>query len=291
MNNEKIEEIQELRRNGLSYGQIAKKLLITKSQACYCCKIDLEERKSKQIDNTTFEDTICDLGKKCDNIYQICKILGKKPTNENYKKINSILTKNNVDISHFKPNYNSCNFQPKKDIKDYLSYGSKITLSRLKNKLIEEHYKERKCERCKNTLWEGQPIPLELHHINGNRLDNRIENLQILCPNCHTLTDNYCGRKLKKETNKCIMCGKEISRKATYCTECYTNKVSKKHRLYKNGLEYPSKEVLINDFIKLKSFSAVGLKYGVTDNTIRKWCESYSLPLSKTELKKYLQNI
>ena len=44
----------------------------------------------------------------------------------------------------------------------------------------------------------GEPIPLELHHINGIRNDLRIENLQILCPNCHSFTDNYRGKKLKK---------------------------------------------------------------------------------------------
>ncbi|HCW05920.1 MAG TPA: hypothetical protein DGG95_00985 [Cytophagales bacterium] len=43
-------------------------------------------------------------------------------------------------------------------------------------------------------------MPLELHHKNGNRYDNRLENLMLLCPNCHTLTENYRGKKLKKDT-------------------------------------------------------------------------------------------
>lgn len=55
-----------------------------------------------------------------------------------------------------------------------------------------------KCEKCGRTEWEGQQIPLCVHHIDGNHINNQIENLQILCPNCHAQTDNYCGRNKKK---------------------------------------------------------------------------------------------
>lgn len=56
---------------------------------------------------------------------------------------------------------------------------------KLKNRLIEEGYKERKCECCGRTEWNGQPIPLELHHKDGNSYNHSLENLQILCLNCH----------------------------------------------------------------------------------------------------------
>ena len=52
------------------------------------------------------------------------------------------------------------------------------------------------CERCKLAQWCNNSIPLELHHINGVHSDNRIENLQLLCPNCHALTDNYRGKNI-----------------------------------------------------------------------------------------------
>lgn len=52
----------------------------------------------------------------------------------------------------------------------------------------------RKCEKCGQEEWMGQPIPLCCHHKDGDHLNNEIENLQLLCPNCHALTDNYCGR-------------------------------------------------------------------------------------------------
>lgn len=55
-----------------------------------------------------------------------------------------------------------------------------------------------KCEKCGRTDWEGQKIPLCIHHIDGNHINNQIENLQILCPNCHAQTDNYCGRNKNK---------------------------------------------------------------------------------------------
>ena len=50
------------------------------------------------------------------------------------------------------------------------------------------------------TEWQGKPIALELHHINGQKDDLRIENLQILCPNCHAFTDNYRGRSIKVQS-------------------------------------------------------------------------------------------
>lgn len=81
--------------------------------------------------------------------------------------------------------------------KEYLYKGSLINSSKLSKKLLSEGIKERKCETCGLTEWLGKEIPLELHHINGDHFDNRLENLKILCPNCHAQTDNYC----KKETS------------------------------------------------------------------------------------------
>lgn len=54
-----------------------------------------------------------------------------------------------------------------------------------------------KCECCGNSEWFGQPLPLEIHHIDGNRQNNNLNNLQILCPNCHSLTDNWRSRNIK----------------------------------------------------------------------------------------------
>lgn len=64
----------------------------------------------------------------------------------------------------------------------------------VKTRLVKEGLKENTCERCGLIDWQGEPLTLALHHINGERHDNRLENLMLLCPNCHSQTDNYAGR-------------------------------------------------------------------------------------------------
>ena len=70
--------------------------------------------------------------------------------------------------------------------------------NKLRTRLIEEGYKSKRCECCGNTQWLGKPISLEVDHINGISTDHRIENLKILCPNCHAQTDTYRGKNIKK---------------------------------------------------------------------------------------------
>lgn len=77
----------------------------------------------------------------------------------------------------------------------YIETGQAISSSKLKDKLLIDGLKEKRCEKCGLDSWLNEPIPLELHHKDGNHYNNDFENLQILCPNCHAmepvLTSNH----------------------------------------------------------------------------------------------------
>ena len=80
------------------------------------------------------------------------------------------------------------------DLMTYLAESKDIQTNKLRRKLLEEGYKEYRCECCGNTEWLSKPIPLEVHHKDGDRNNNTLENFELLCPNCHAFTDSYRGK-------------------------------------------------------------------------------------------------
>ena len=81
---------------------------------------------------------------------------------------------------------------------EYLEKSIDIQSNKVRKKLLEEGYKEYRCECCGLSEWLGSPIPLELHHQDGNRFNNTLSNFQLLCPNCHAKTDSYRGKNCSK---------------------------------------------------------------------------------------------
>jgi Zn finger protein HypA/HybF involved in hydrogenase expression len=138
----------------------------------------------------------------------------------------------------------------------------------LKKRLIRDGILENKCSKCDLPAeWDGQPLVMVLDHINGIRNDNRKENLRLLCPNCNSQTSTFSGRNFKKVNNACVDCGKKILKHSTRCPKCVKNNETINPRKVKNR---PSLEVLLKE-TEETGFCATGRKYGVTDNTIRKW--------------------
>lgn len=140
---------------------------------------------------------------------EVCRRIGISPKGGNSKTVKKIIQKLNLDISHFTgSNWNkglTSDKHPsiiKKDISEILIENSGWSSSGIRIRLLKEGLKEYKCECCGLSEWQGNPIPLQLHHLNGVHTDNRFENLQLLCPNCHALTDNYSGRSSKRKYNE-----------------------------------------------------------------------------------------
>ena len=132
------------------------------------------------------------------SVAEVCRRLQIKAVGGNYSTLKRKFIEWDIDTSHFTGRGWNVNLKfkpnPPKPLNELLTEGSNYKSYRLKNRLIDEGLKSYQCERCNNTKWLDNPIPLELHHINGVNNDNRIENLQLLCPNCHALTDNYRGK-------------------------------------------------------------------------------------------------
>lgn len=119
--------------------------------------------------------------------------------NCNPKTINSVLAKLGIDYSGNQSgkgqSKSNNNYMP---LQEYLNSSLDIQSNKVRNKLLREGYKNHQCECCGMTEWLGQPIPLELHHKDGNRNNNTLENYQLLCPNCHAFTDSYRGKNCAK---------------------------------------------------------------------------------------------
>lgn len=137
------------------------------------------------------------------SLRQVLGKLGLKEAGGNYSQIKKYLEEYQINIKHFRGkgwNKGLTGFsRPQIALKDILVKQSNFQSHKLKKRLFTEKLKFPKCEICG---WDEKSpdgrVPLELDHINGNHHDNRLENLRILCPNCHSLQPTHRGRNMKK---------------------------------------------------------------------------------------------
>jgi hypothetical protein len=192
-----------------------------------------------------------------------------------------------ISTDHFDPaRAREMNFRTKKrPLEELLVEDSTCSRQNLKRRLFQEGLKEPRCELCgQDENWRGRRMAMIIDHVNGVRNDNRIENLQIVCPNCAATLDTHCGRKnrVPKSKRSCRRCGKAFfpgRPEQRYCSrDCGTRWDRSKLRgrsipAYRRVTRPPYEQLLSE--IEATSYCAVGRKYGVSDNAVRKWVRFY----------------
>lgn len=198
--------------------------------------------------------------------------LGLRNAGGNFKQFHKYAKQFGLEEKKYnKEKFLSSNQFESKPLEEYLVKDSSLGSSKLKKKVIAAGLLKNICNECGiGPEWNNKLLSLQLDHINGIHSDNRIENLRIICPNCHTQTHNF-GSKNKifadKTHLKCANCKgfRSTHSKSGLCVKC-VDKTKVRQR--------PSKETLLQQIEEL-GYSGTGRFYGVSDNTIRNWVNGY----------------
>lgn len=217
---------------------------------------------------------------KSNTLTELVVLLGYSKNNTNYRKaLKQFLLDNSINLKQFNPQK-----RKKRNIEDYLVInGPSINTHFLKLKLIKLGYLENKCNICTLTNWLNKPISLHLDHINGVSNDNRIENLRLLCPNCHSQTDTYAGKNLKNKPrlkkNLSISKDSLIEEVKNSSITSVANKYSVSWQTIKNivgdvqinrtKINWPSKEYILS-YLENNSMEELARNLKVSSNAIRK---------------------
>ena len=187
----------------------------------------------------------------------------------------------NFDTSHFTP------YQERIVIRS--AENVFVENSTVSQKVLRSWYKKGEytpyiCSICgQKPIWQGKELTLILDHISGINNDDRLENLRWVCPNCNQQLETTGARNPNRskfaKKYYCQDCGKEICRGAIRCLEC-----SAKAKVVPIDNMPVTREEL-KELIRTTPFTQIGNMYGVSDNTIRKWCIKFNLPSKVSEIK------
>lgn len=248
----------------------------------------------------------------CDSVADLLRRLGLVAAGGNYLQVKQNCERLGLDypanakIGLQRPYGTPYSGRQRRNVDDYLKYEYCST-NHLKKKLFEAGYKVPICEICGLEDWLDQPIALELDHIDGDRKNNFLENLRVICPNCHAQTDTYRGKnigvrfvdgvpnisreekiaerkalyRIKLERNtlkKYCECGAEISLRSKTCEECYYESRRGVLMPHKFKIDWPGDQELLERLAN-SNYTKLAKELGCTDNAIRRHMKYRNLKL------------
>lgn len=227
-------------------------------------------------------NNVSEVIKNSTNYSDVLRMLNLPPNRGNRQTLQHFINQNNIQTDHFKltrPNNRGYNRRKmtEKDLIENCEYDMACVKGFIKReKLIDHTF----CSLCKIQAlnWNGKPLTMQLDHINGNRFDNRLENLRFICPNCHSQTETF-GNKNKSKTvydksidvKNCQICGLPCkSLQSKVCSDCFQQNKLKKFEVSKEELTK-----LVDEYPLTK----IGEMFNVSDTAIRKRCEKLEVEI------------
>jgi len=208
--------------------------------------------------------------------------LGYPNAGGNHITLKKLFKRYDIDVSHFTGEAHqkgkSHNRNKKIPLEEILVENSTYNRRCLKNRLLKKGILKNECSICgQGPEWNGKPLVMVIDHINGINNDHRLENLRIVCRHCDSQLSTFCGKNIKKRRRKkeqryCKKCNGKITihSKTGFCKSCF-NKGRAKNRPDSRKVPNRPSPSEIEEMLKTMSWTAIGRKYGVSDNAIRKW--------------------
>jgi hypothetical protein len=209
--------------------------------------------------------------------------LGLRAAGGNHATLKKYVARWSIPVDHFDPHHSQRSQLAARSrrtpLSEILVEHSTFSRGHLKQRLYDEGVKARVCEQCgQGEEWRGRRMGLILDHINGVADDHRLENLQIVCPNCAATLETHCGRQ-NRQHRTCAHCEREFWPRAArqrYCSqECGRHAPCLPGpRPHTRKVERPPYTHLVRE-IHAMGWEAVGRRYGVSGNAVRKWVQQY----------------
>lgn len=204
--------------------------------------------------------------------------LGLRDAGGNHRTLRRHLERWGISTAHFDPRVGRrrANDLKKRPLTEILTENSSYSRGHLKERLYAAGLKKPECELCgQGSTWRGREMSLVLDHINGVADDHRLENLQVVCPNCAATLDTHCGKNLGlRQERACSGCGGSFRPACSRQRFCSRTCAARRPRPHKRKVERPDPERLGQELSAL-GYCGVARRYGVSDNAVRKWVRQH----------------